>query len=209
MDTRKVKTKSNDDSLTKAIIFILLITMIAMIFVSNTYAKYTSSATGTDTATVAKWSFDVNSSDIATTETFTFNLFETINDTDGTAEDNVSAGLIAPGTQGSFALDLKNNSQVNAQYEIDYTVTNDNNIPIQYSVDGGSTWTTSLSDVAASTDTVLNVGSDTKTVNVQWKWVFDGDDSADTTLGELARTSTTAPSITVEAKVTASQYTTN
>ena len=56
--------KSNDNNLTKAIIFILLISMIAMILVSGTYAKYTSSASGTATATVAKWAFNVNDTDL-------------------------------------------------------------------------------------------------------------------------------------------------
>lgn len=202
MDSRKVRAKSKDEKSTKAIIFILLITIIAMIFVSSTYAKYSSSAKGTATATVAKWSFNVNDTDIATNETVTFNLFDTVLDTDGTAETSVADGMIAPGTQGSFTLELENTSEVKAQYGIDYAITNASNVPIQYSVDGGNTWTSDLADVVASDATILEAGAAATPITIQWQWAFDGDDATDTALGKAD----TAPSVTVEATISASQY---
>ena len=48
----------------------------------------------------------------------------------------VDGTIIAPGTRGSFDIVIKNDSQVNATYAIDYTVTNTNNIPVKFSVDG-------------------------------------------------------------------------
>ena len=50
----------------------------------GTLAKYVSSTEGSDTATVAKWSFEVNDAEFATKEAqvLTFNLFETINEAD-------------------------------------------------------------------------------------------------------------------------------
>ena len=106
----------------KMILITLLIAMIALILVSSTYAKYTSSASGSATARVAKWSFNVGkNNDIVTTNTFTFNLFDTINDTNGTDKetDVVSANadkVIAPGTSGSFDLVLENKSETSAKY---------------------------------------------------------------------------------------------
>ena len=188
------------------LVAVLAVTMMfTMCFVGGTFAKYTSSATGTDSATVAKWSFKVGETDIATTDTFTFDLFKTIKDSDGinneTEMNPVDGSIIAPGTQGSFDLVLTNASQVTAQYAIDYTVTNNNDIPVKFSVDGGTTWTNDLADVAASDSTKLAANSGTTTIKVQWKWDFNGsDDSFDTALGIGGNAV-----LTVKAEVTATQ----
>ena len=188
------------------LVAVLAVTMMfTMCFVGGTFAKYTSSATGTDSATVAKWSFKVGETDIATTDTFTFDLFKTIKDSDGTNNETemnpVDGSIIAPGTQGSFDLVLTNASQVTAQYAIDYTVTNNNDIPVKFSFDGGTTWTNDLADVAASDSTKLAANSGTTTIKVQWKWDFNGsDDSFDTALGIGGNAV-----LTVKAEVTATQ----
>ena len=193
-------------SLMVRLVAVLAVTMMfTMCFVGGTFAKYTSSGTGTDTATVAKWSFKVGETDIATTDTFTFDLFKTIKDSDGinneTEMNPVDGSIIAPGTQGSFDLVLTNASQVTAQYAIDYTVTNNNDIPVKFSVDGGTTWTNDLADVAASDSTKLAANSGTTTIKVQWKWDFNGsDDSFDTALGIGGNAV-----LTVKAEVTATQ----
>ena len=60
-------------SLMVRLVAVLAVTMMfTMCFVGGTFAKYTSSATGDDSATVAKWSFKVGGTDIATSDTFTF-----------------------------------------------------------------------------------------------------------------------------------------
>ena len=188
------------------LVAVLAVTMMfTMCFVGGTFAKYTSSGTGTDSATVAKWSFKVGEIDIATTDTFTFDLFKTIKDSNGTDDETdmspVDGSIIAPGTQGSFDLVLTNASQVTAQYAIDYTVTNNNDIPVKFSVDGGTTWTNDLADVAASDSTKLAANSGTTTIKVQWKWDFNGsDDSFDTALGIGGNAV-----LTVKAEVTATQ----
>ena len=193
-------------SLMVRLVAVLAVTMMfTMCFVGGTFAKYTSSGTGTDTATVAKWSFKVGGTDIATSDTFTFDLFNTIiKDSNGTDNETdmspVDGTIIAPGTQGSFDLVLTNASPVTAQYAIDYTVTNNNDIPVKFSVDGGTTWTNDLADVAASNDTILAVGSEKKTITVQWKWAFDENDTIDTDLGKVG-----TATLEVSAKVTATQ----
>ena len=161
----------------KMILITLLIAMIALVLVSGTYAKYTSCASGSDTARVAKWSFIVGGADTVTENTFTFDLFKTIKDTDGEDEvDVISANadrVIAPGTSGSFDLVLENKSETTAKYGITYTVTNTASIPVQFSVNG-TDWTDSLADVVESdTDTKLDANNGTKTITIQWRWAYE------------------------------------
>lgn len=200
-----MNNKKRSSMMVRLVAALAVTMMFTMCLVGGTFAKYTSSATGTDSATVAKWSFKVGETDIATTDTFTFDLFKTIKDSDGinneTEMNPVDGSIIAPGTQGSFDLVLKNESQVTAQYAIDYTVTNNSDIPVQFSVDGGRTWTDDLTDVTASDATKLAANSGTTTITVQWKWDFNGsDDSYDTALGIGGNAV-----LTVNAKVTATQ----
>ena len=76
-------TRKRSSMMVRLVAVLAVTMMFTMCFVGGTFAKYTSSATGTDTATVAKWSFKVGETDIATTDTFTFDLFKTIKDSDG------------------------------------------------------------------------------------------------------------------------------
>ena len=185
--------------------------------VSGTYAKYTSTFTGSDTARVAKWAFTINGDDtIMTTNTFTFDLFNTVMDSNGTdAEGNIEltdGTIIAPGTQGSFQIVLANDSEVDAQYTIDYTETKTANIPVEYSLDG-TDWTADINDLDA-TATDINMNGGVATINVYWRWVFEvADDAATTTDNEttirneadtvLGTTGT--DTVKVEAKITATQ----
>ena len=199
-----MNNKKRSSMMVRLVAALAVTMMFTMCLVGGTFAKYTSSGTGTDTATVAKWSFKVGEKDIATNDTFTFDLFKTIKDSNGNDnETDISPDdgtIIAPGTQGSFNLVLTNASQVTAQYAIDYTVTNTGNIPVQFSVNGGTDWTNDLADVAASDSTKLAANSGTTTITVQWKWAFDGDDTTDTNLGKVG-----TATLEVSAKVTATQ----
>ncbi len=189
------------------LVAVLAVTMMfTMCFVGGTFAKYTSSGTGTDTATVAKWDIRVNGSEIATSNTFTFDLFQTITDSDLTsAETDIApadGSIIAPGTSGKFSIAIQNLSQVNATYAIDYTVTNDGNIPVEFSTNG-THWKTNINDLDV-TNVAIGLGTDT-TVTVQWRWRFEADsvtegDNADTTLGKDG-----TATLEVSAKVTATQ----
>lgn len=174
-------------------IITVLVAVLSLTFVSSTFAKYTSTVSGSDSARVAKWEFEYNNADVTNAanssvpQTITFDLFNTIKDSDGTStETDVATDetLIAPGTSGSFEFVLENLSEVNAKYAIDYTIANTNSIPVQFRVktDGGtfSEWSSSLTDVVA-TDIAMESG--TTTITVEWQWVFNGNDVTDTTLG--------------------------
>ena len=186
---------------------LLVCVLLSTSVISGTFAKYTSEATlAADTARVAKWEIQLNGESI--NEEFTFDLFETINDTGNTAAETdvaTTEKIIAPGTAGSFDIELLNKSEVTAQYAIDYTVTNTNSIPVKFSVDNGTNWTTDLADVAASDSTKLAMGATEATkVTVLWKWDYSVDatqDAADTEFGEKA----TLDTITVTATITVEQ----
>ena len=169
--------------------------------ISGTFAKYTSTQTSSDTARVAKWDIKLNGKSI--TEAFEFDLFKTVKDSDNSDETDIKVNdgtIIAPGTQGSFEIVLKNDSEVTAEYVIDYTVTNANNIPVVFSLDG-STWKSNINELDVTTPVTIAIGATAPTITVYWMWAFNGgDDAADTTLG-LGGTAT----ITVEAKVTVTQ----
>ena len=182
------KTKKSS-MMVRLVAVLAVVMMFTMCFVGGTFAKYTSSATGTDSATVAKWDIKVGGTNIATNDTFTFDLFKTIKDSNGTADETdmspVDGTIIAPGTRGSFDIVIKNDSQVNATYAIDYTVTNTNNIPVKFSVDG-TNWFDDINYLDVRS-VAINMGA-TATVTVQWMWEFeriDGD-TQDTTLGSAA-----------------------
>ena len=196
---------------------LLVCVLLTTSVISGTFAKYTSSATATDSARVAKWSILVGKGDaqrdIAKTDvtTFEFELFNTVLDTvDGKKERNVAEGvdtvIIAPGTKGAFDIVLENASEVTATYAIDYTV-NNAGVPIEYSIDDGKNWSTEITDVTA---TQINMGASV-TIHVEWRWAFEGKDSANYTNSQTDVTDTALgiadqlATPTVTATITATQ----
>ena len=158
----------------------VMVALVSLSLVSGTWAKYTSTVSGEDSARVAKWAWNYKGANLVS-DTVAFDLFETINDTGNTADEtDVADTLIAPGTAGSFTFSFQNLSEVTAEYTVNYTVTNVNNIPVEFSVDG-TTWTSDLTDIS---DT-LAIGSAAKEVTVQWRWEFENayGDAYDTNLG--------------------------
>lgn len=182
-----------DNKIMKFASFVLLITIIALILVAGTYAKYTSTATGSDTATVAKWDIKagVAGSEVSITgsnPSVTFNLFDTILDSDetaDTAETDVTEKMIAPGTRGKFELSVKNDSEVNAEYTVNFELVDTElpegtTLPLEFKVND-SDWTSSLGSVAT---TALDMG-ESDIATVQWRWAYESTtgDGNDTTLG--------------------------
>ena len=211
---------------------LLVITLLTTCVISGTFAKYISERSVNDTGTVAKWEFKVGEKDI-TEEAFTFDLFEDKTSGSYDEEDNdVVMNKIAPGTSGSFKLDLKNTSEVTASYKIEFTETNgsDNkHIPIQYCIGtgtdgalgGNETWADDISSLNINDATSLKFGDsgNTASYTIHWRWAYakgseestantnahaNQTDVNDTVLG-VAVQSSSAPQVTVKAKVTATQ----
>ena len=182
---------------------LLVLVLLTTSVISGTFAKYTTEANSTtDTAKVAKWNVLLNGEQMTAAHTFTFDLFNTVIDTknDATETDIATAdgSIIAPGTKGQMSFELKNFSEVVAEYTIDYSITNNENIPVVFSLDGAD-WKNSIDELDVTTPVNMPIG-DAKTVTVYWMWAFNGDDAKDTGLG-LKGTDT----ISVTAKVIATQ----
>ena len=75
---------------------LLLLVAVSAMMVASTYAKYTSTVTGTGSATVAKWAF----TDDNTNTDLTIKLDETYDASTLVAE------RIAPGTSGEFMIEI-------------------------------------------------------------------------------------------------------
>lgn len=143
---------------------------------SGTMAKYTTTVTGNGSATVAKWSFQVNEKDSA--QTFTVNL------TDTTINGNLKTDTIAPGTDGSFNIKLDaSGSETAVDYKIVFSSIQ--NQPTNLKFYSDSTFKTEITDLESNgiTDTIaLAQVSTPVTKTIYWKWDYEtgSDDTADT-----------------------------
>lgn len=188
---------------------LLIMTLLSTSVISGTFAKYTSEATGTDTARVAKWAFNVGDNNIAQTNTFVIDLFSYTDanvDVDGSGSEHV----IAPGTTGKFDIVLTNNSEVVATYGIDFSETrtasdNGNVIPIKYSLDN-TNWKDSIDGINITSGNIsLAMNGGTTTVTVFWKWDFETNPNTDHIDTDLGQDYDGVPNVTVTAKITATQ----
>ena len=141
---------------------LLVAVLLSTCAISGTFAKYISTASSSDKATVAKWDVKVEDAKLGVENTtFTFDIF---------------GEKLAPGMSGSFELNISNASEVSAIYSIEYTVTNVGGVPIEFSTDG-TTWKADIDDVV---DKALAAGE--TVINIDWKWVTTSD-AADTAFG--------------------------
>lgn len=154
---------------------LLLLVGISSIFVAGTYAKYASTIDGKQgEAVIAKWTFATANEDITMDVDFTTTY----------DADTLIADRIAPGTSGTFAIELSN---AGGETGVDYTITFGTITPTI----AGLTLTSGGSAIPAAglTGTIAPNGSDTVTIN--WEWAYEGNDSQDTTLGEAGGASGT------------------
>lgn len=162
------------------------LTLISTCLVGGTLAKYTSAVTGTGSAYAAKWevAFKADSNKTsATTERTTDFTLDALKDTRTSSTDLVSDGKIAPGSTGSFAVEIDGkNTEVAYDYAITLNKTGLNGIPIKFYSD--SAMTTEIT--AAITGSVKPAdATKKKTQVIYWKWdtpIANGD-TADTTIG--------------------------
>ena len=193
----------------KVSVFALLLAVVSVSLVSGTYAKYTSEFSGSDSAIVAKWDVRVSAEGTAV------KVFDESKVFDLTAEGNVGTeddievrnrqdtAIIAPGTGGSFAIVLTNDSDVAAEYQFNFTA-NEAGVPLKWSLDNQN-WVETAEALDANATGTIAVDGDDKTVTVYWKWDFErkgeGVDAEDTALG----TADTLATPTVNVAVTFTQ----
>ena len=191
----------------------LALTVVSSCIVGGTQAKYTTTATGQGSAIVAKWAPSFTSGGSEFTDSTTISL----KDTDVTA-DKVAADRIAPGTSGSFSIEVgRGDTEVGFTYAL--TISNVNNMPTNlkfYTED--DTELTAVDNVYNLTPadagnptkyTIAANASATKTVTVKWKWPYEAgepdktaNDTADSTDG------TNAATMTFDINITATQVAT-
>lgn len=197
-------------SLTKLTALVVLVTMIALVIISGTLAKYTSEYDGAGTAIVAKWDVkvtDLNGQELSASQTVDLfdasNVYELKGVTDftaaGTDDTDVAIGtdkaIVAPGTWGKigFKVNIGAENDVTVKYGIDITAL-ETELPLQFSTDG-TTWKTATEiKTEIETNSLYSIeekivepratGS-SNTVTLYWKWDFErGKDAADTVLGK-------------------------
>lgn len=177
--------------------------------VAGTYAKYTTSETGSDSARVAKWGVGLTN----TAEIFASSY------TNGTAIDVKSgdnAKVVAPGTAGSYTFELTGTPEVNYTLKVTGSVVFTNDIEdslkanLKFYIDddttaiGADDLITSINALYA--DNVYAAGvTAAQTHTIKWEWEFNGDDAKDTALGNAAALGTAIPEVRLEVTITATQ----
>lgn len=210
----------------RAASFLLVAVLLTTSVISGTFAKYVTSANATDSARVAKWGVEINTTD--------YDMFDENYNTDAntfgyTAQYSVSAGedVVAPGTTKALNMtDITGVPEVavNVKYEAVLTLTNwevdgDEYCPIVFNV-GGETYGTDdtgathkSADIAAlktAVETAIaassanyepgeNLSTTATSPEVTWSWAYEGDDAKDTALGDVAADGNAA---TISLKVT-------
>ena len=175
---------------------LLVCVLLTTSVISGTFAKYTTTASGTSTARVAKWGFN--------TETITVELFakqyKDPSDTDITV--NSSETVVAPGTKNEVTITLIPDAQVapEVDYHFEASVASGSSNAdllnkLVWKFNGGSELTFSQLQTAIATaynDNYEAGNLPAKTFTVSWEWPFEvgaddaeiaANDAADTTLG--------------------------
>lgn len=184
--------KKRENSLEKKVLIMLLIVILAIIALSGTYAKYTTSTTGTGKAAIADW--DIKFSDGTnniTTTSFDIDLANTM-----TSKDSTNA-FIQPGSKGSFTI----------------TVTNDSDVPATVSASVTDSSSTIFNQkqftlTTGGTDAATVAAGESKEITVSWEWTYNKStdaDTDDTTIGTSDKADGTTKNTICTIQLTATQ----
>ncbi|MCR5185614.1 MAG: hypothetical protein K6D97_00660 [Clostridia bacterium] len=171
---------------------LLLLVAITSVYVTSTYAKYTSEIKGNNgTAQVAKWAFEGDNPK----KTLTIQLDKTYN------ASTLVNGRIAPGTQGSFGVALVNtNSEVGVDFTVKLNSITDKPTNLKFYKD--SSFSTELKPGEGEiTGQLAATDSIGVTVPIYWKWAYETatiteNDPKDTSDGKAAKELTIGVDIT-------------
>lgn len=200
---------------------LLVATLLSTSVIAGTFAKYTTTVSGSDKAIVAKWDVGATGDNVKFGESTATNVdifkVSAVYDTAGTAETvdtdvySPTSGdaVIAPGTYGKFTYTLSNKSDVNATYDVTYTAT-EAGIPLQWSLDGKK-WNDDISALDVKSKEInmptngKNGDANTEDITIYWKWAYTDDDVVTQTDVEdtnLGKAGTAAPTATITVKFT-------
>lgn len=179
--------KKKSSTLVKTIILMLIVTMLALIAISGTYAKYTTTTSGTGTAIIGKWDVNLANAEAAPLEQdFTIDLAETMT--------NSEATFIQPGSTGSFTITVNNAGDVPAKVSASLSDT-------YTEMFTKGQFTMNITAPAGVADGVTIEPSASEDVTITWTWAYDGSaDEEDTTIGSSSsQTAETICGITLTA----------
>lgn len=183
--------------------------------IGGTYARYVTSNTGSDGARVAKWGVQINTSTHGLFSHSYANTENIGGDTAGTSVSVTSLGadddyLVAPGTSGSTTISLSGVPEVAVDVKFEMNVESDVIIPLRTKITPDKTLYESytpvkftladskgnevakgtLSEVKAAFNGLSAQYGPNKNLNetytLSWAWAIDGDNDADTYLGNVA-----------------------
>lgn len=157
----------------------LVLTLVTASLVGGTFAKYTSTVTGSATATVAKWAVDLKSGGTSV-EGATLKL-ENANVAITTTDNK-----LAPGTHGTLALTLDGTgTEVDYTYTVTLDKTSLGGIPIDFyeGTDNTGTPITFAGNTAELKKDAVGTKT-TENINIYWEWDTASSDTDDTALGE-------------------------
>ena len=163
---------------------IVALILIVCFFAGCVFAKYISNVTGTTVGDIANWSFKVNESTTAISDSISL-----VNTIDGSTLVN---GKMAPGTSGSFSFEVDaTGSEVDVGYYVTFFDENatSGNLVFEYK---GNRYGT-LQELSNAVSGVLNEENNQKeTVTIGWTWLYEAEneenidinDAQDTLIGE-------------------------
>lgn len=103
-------------------ILVFISLSVCLCFMSSTYSRYVADATGNIEVLFAKWQILVSDTDITNNASSTISFVPVIEE-----NENVSSNKIAPGSKGSFDIDIDpTNVEVSFSYSIDLGIENEN-----------------------------------------------------------------------------------
>lgn len=212
----------------RAASFLLVAVLLTTSVISGTFAKYVTTATGSDTARVAKWG--VTASVTGTAFAKEYDIKTPVNDVNGdaiTVSVSSTENVVAPGTSGTFTgVALTGTPEVAVEVVNEATVTltgwnlaSGYYCPLVVTVEGDTISGldfTSTTDFAAAIEAAIEAGNGKYQANTDlasidklngdytWTWAYAGDDEKDTELGDAAAAGS-ASTITLAVTTTVTQ----
>lgn len=181
------KTITKREKLIYITFITLLVAIMLLATISDIYARYSSTISGSGNIELAKWSFKVNEAQEG--ETFTLNI-KTTDETET---------KISPESTGSFTLTIENASNVPAKYTIELDETF---IETQKETDTIKIYTDesheTMIDLANNTLQGKLQSSETKVITLYWKWVPNEEKEKDQKIAENYKGFTISATVTGE-----------
>ena len=196
------------------------LTVVSSCIVGGTLAKYTTTVSGTGSAVVAKWAPTFKTgTNISGGGTFQDSVDVKLTDT--TLNGKVVSGRIAPGTDGSFSVQVSRGAtEVEFKYSVSISDLKNRPANLKFYAEDGITELTETSAGSGiyelSSDDTMGLTDGAKTLTVCWKWPYQGDpteasseaesrDAADSEAGNKATASEAAATMTFKVNFTATQ----